>query len=373
MADDRSRLVLRVDSVVDFIRAQSIPCDSETHYSVDLQTPVVGAVHASRRSAVVRSAEQSGVEVVVLERHGDQGPAVGCAVDGGDQGPDAGDIERVLESFRLRPRHFADPVQGIEATIAIAQQAVAKVGVDRACDLFFQAEREYWQLRNDAAAIQYRAQAKLGMGWSNHDHHTYRSSRLSFSHLIRLLETLGMICRERFFAGAEAGWGAQVLEQPTARIVVFADVDMSTDEVLGDFAHAGLTDSVERGTVGLWCHLHGEAVLQAGMHHLECQFNFDAARELLAAQGAESLQPFTNFAFLRQSFTRGQTWPVAEDRIATAKARGWINDEQAERFRTLGATGSHLEVLERNDGYKGFNQTGISDIIARTDPRKIHT
>jgi hypothetical protein len=35
-----------------------------------------------------------------------------------------------------------------------------------------------------------------------------------------------------------------------------------------------------------------------------------------------------------------------------------------------GAIGSHLENLERNDGYKGFNQTGVSDIIARTDPRK---
>ena len=36
----------------------------------------------------------------------------------------------------------------------------------------------------------------------------------------------------------------------------------------------------------------------------------------------------------------------------------------------LGAIGSHLENLERNDGYKGFNQHGVSDIISRTDPRK---
>jgi hypothetical protein len=28
-----------------------------------------------------------------------------------------------------------------------------------------------------------------------------------------------------------------------------------------------------------------------------------------------------------------------------------------------------LEILERNDGYKGFNQTGISEIITATDPR----
>ena len=34
-----------------------------------------------------------------------------------------------------------------------------------------------------------------------------------------------------------------------------------------------------------------------------------------------------------------------------------------------GAVGSHLENLERHDGYKGFNQHGVSDIIKRTDAR----
>jgi len=38
--------------------------------------------------------------------------------------------------------------------------------------------------------------------------------------------------------------------------------------------------------------------------------------------------------------------------------------------RREGALGSYLEILERNDGYKGFNQTGVSDIIGCTDPRK---
>ncbi len=45
--------------------------------------------------------------------------------------------------------------------------------------------------------------------------------------------------------------------------------------------------------------------------------------------------------------------------------------EQADRFRREGALGSHMEILERNDGYKGFNQTGISEIITRTDPRRV--
>ena len=37
------------------------------------------------------------------------------------------------------------------------------------------------------------------------------------------------------------------------------------------------------------------------------------------------------------------------------------------------AIGSHLENLERNDGYKGFNQQGVSEIITNTDPRKLAT
>ena len=40
------------------------------------------------------------------------------------------------------------------------------------------------------------------------------------------------------------------------------------------------------------------------------------------------------------------------------------------QFREQGTIGSHLENLERNDGFKGFNQTGVSEIIAATDPRK---
>ena len=42
----------------------------------------------------------------------------------------------------------------------------------------------------------------------------------------------------------------------------------------------------------------------------------------------------------------------------------------AEQFRTGGAIGSHLENLERNDGFKGFNQAGVNEIIRATDPRQ---
>jgi hypothetical protein len=153
--------------------------------------------------------------------------------------------------------------------------------------------------------------------------------------------------------------------------VIFADVDLTPDEVAGDFAHQPFGEcELGLGTVGLWCELHGEAFLEAGMHHLECQFDFDAARAQLAALGVETMAPFTDFSYLRQAFTRGELWPVDPQRIQRLLDAGQITAEQATRFRHEGALGSHMEILERNDGYKGFNQTGISEIITRTDPRR---
>ena len=49
---------------------------------------------------------------------------------------------------------------------------------------------------------------------------------------------------------------------------------------------------------------------------------------------------------------------------------GAIAREKAEEFRRRGAIGSHLEVLQRDDGYKGLNQSGINVIIRETDPRR---
>jgi hypothetical protein len=161
-----------------------------------------------------------------------------------------------------------------------------------------------------------------------------------------------------------------VLEQPTAGVIIFADVDLSPDELFEDFAHEGLSPRDQLGTVGLWCALHGEAFLEAGMHHLECQFDFDALKHQLEShEGVRVMRPFTNFPYLRQAFTEGETWRVRPERIEKLLHAGRITDEQAKQFREKGALGSHLENLERNEGFKGFNQTGVSEIIARTDPR----
>jgi len=285
------------------------------------------------------------------------------------------DARDTFSVFQDRPRGESDVVSDFAATSQRIDSAAQQRGTDWACDLFFAAEREYWMSRNHAARVQHERQQQLGLGWGNHDHHTYRSSRSCFHLLVAALEQLGLECRERFYAWQESGWGAQLMENPRTWIDVLADVDLSPEEITGDFAHhplppRGETNADELGTVGLWCALHGESFLRAGMHHLECQFDFDEAREQLAAAGVETMAPFTDFPHLRQAFTAGQMWPVAEERLAPLVDSAKITAQQADQFRDSGALGSHLEILERNDGYKGFNQTGVSDIIGRTDPRK---
>jgi len=349
-----------------------IRCEA-LHDAVAALAPILGLPRVAdddiigQRGGPFRSARlntQGGADLLLVERHGH--PSNNPIEVSNDQIVAAAEH---LEVFRRRGRTAGEG--GFEVAAQLFAAAADDIGRDWACDLFFAAERDYWQSRNHAARVQHERQDKLGLGWANHDHHTYRSSRAAFSHLISTLEQMGFHCRERFYAGREAGWGAQVLEQPECRVVIFADVDLSPEELVADFAHEPLADRDELGTVGLWCELHGEAFLEAGMHHLESQFDFDAARSQLAALGIETMAPFTDFPFLRQAFTRGETWPVNPRRIERLQAQGSITTEQADRFRREGALGSHMEILERNDGYKGFNQTGVSEIITRTDPRLI--
>lgn len=352
----RDQLFLKVDSVSDFVAANRRR----------FRFHVAGMPLDFVRTATIN--DQSPVTFGVIERHG-------CHPT---KTPPVSDQETrlalldVRESFLNRERRSESDEAAFAETRRLIDSAISRLGRDLTCDAFFQAERAYWQSGNRAGRIQYMRQQALGLGWGNHDHHTYRSSRENFHRLIGLLETLGFECRERFYAGADAGWGAQVLQHPVCGIVIFADVDLDPAEITGDIAHEPLPPRDKLGTIGLWCALHGEAVLQAGMHHLECQFDFDHARSQLADCGIGCMKPFTDFPWLRQCFTDGEIWNVDPERINRAAGNGWITPEQAERFRRDGAVGSHLEVLERNDGYRGFNQTGINEIILKTDPRSLN-
>jgi hypothetical protein len=352
-------VAIKVDSVAAFSRAH------------DLGLEIVGYAMGPYRIGRVPGERTT---LAVVERRGYLGfePFPGELARDGRMKPHAArDSMAALDLWRARRRRFDDDAEGFDATEATLERVIELAGsTDLACHLVFEAEREYWQSRNTAARVQKARQDRLGLGWANHDHHTFRCSRQFFPRLIRMFTRLGFQLRESFHAGAHAGWGAQIVEHPVTGVVIFADLDLAPEEATEDFAHHALPDLPRPGTVGLWVALHGESILEAGMHHLEAQFDFDYLRDGLKAEaGIETMKPFSDFPFLRQAFTAGERWRVSKHRADRALANGWINQEQYEKFTREGTIGSHLENLERREGFKGFNQQAVSAIIAATDPR----
>lgn len=328
-----------------------------------LQAKPEGDPRSRYRRVVI--AEENGTRLDAVERRGYRG-FVPAPLKRGE----LASILTVSELFHTRPRQLADDAEGFVIANRRLNQALKLVGRDVACHLFFESERAYWENRNRAARVQKFRQDALGLGWGNHDHHTFRCSRRHFADLNQFLGKLGFEKRERFYAGAEAGWGAQVSEQPVTNIVIFADVDLTPAETEIDFSVKKLPATPALGTVGLWVGLHGESFLDAGMHHLEARFDFNSLRDQLAQQGVNTMKPFSDFEFLRQAFTEGERWPVRRERAERLLNAGQITREQCEQFLQNGAIGSHLENLQRHGGFKGFNQKAVSVIISATDPRK---
>ena len=350
---DQVALFCSVDQIADFLMAWG-----HSHSQIE------GAPFGCYRRCLV--SKKGWASLWVVERRGTQGlhPTE-------ERGEELKLYLEVMEAWQKRARAFEDESLAIGAAIQLARWMVEQVGVDRAAWSVLEVERRYWQMRNRAGQIQKNRQDRLGMGWANHDHHTFRSSRKNFPKLVSLFECLGFTCRERFYAGEEAGWGAQVMENPACRLVLFLDVDLSPEEIRADFAHTPLEELDALGTIGLWCGLHGDSILQGGMHHLEAQFMFDELTQDLSTAGINMMGAFSNFSFLRQAFTEGERWAVLPERVEKLVRTGRISEAQAQKFLREGAIGSHLENLQRRSGYKGFNQHNVSSIIRRTDPRLI--
>ena len=348
-----SVITLRPEFVADFVARHHLPAEIE------------GEPFSQFRRALVN--EENGTRVEAVERRAYRGFLTSPLKPG-----QLAVILKMKEIWKTRRRLFANDADGIALAKHLLKESIRLVGRDQTCQIYFEEERAYWENRNRAARIQKFRQDQLGLGWGNHDHHTFRSSRQFFVDLNEFLLALGFEKRERYYAGAEAGWGAQISEQSLVGITVFADVDLMPDETQLDFSSHRLPSAPKLGTVGLWVGLHGESFLGAGMHHLEARFDYTLLREQLKAEGINTMNPFSNFEFLKQAFTEGERWPVAHARAEKLLAAKLITPEQFEKFMKEGALGSHLENLQRHGGFKGFNQKSVSAVIAATDPRHEH-
>lgn len=321
-----------------------------------------GDIYGPYRKAVISA--QGDYIFSAVERRGFRGFLVH------EKTNDIQEYRQALETFFCRQRYYESLEGAMEATQKLIEDTCKRLSPSRVTDAFFRAERMYWERRNRAGKIQKARQDRLGLGWGNHDHHTYRSSRENFTRLIKIFETLGFICREQFFAGEEAGWGAQILEHPECNLVLFTDIDLLKEERDVNFTRYGLKQTTHRGTVGLWVELHGESILQAGLHHLAARFDFEKLRTDLKQQNITTMNPFSYFKFLKQAFIEGEIWRADGTRLDRLLEKGSLTKAQYETFLKDGALGGHLENVQRTQGFKGFNQHSVSAIIKATDPRK---
>lgn len=345
-------VVVSVESIADFLNVRG------------LSSTIEGSILSGyRRSTIVT---ENDAALVVAERRGV------TTMEPSYLDPVSQEKYRLAEEkWMTRPRAMQDETECMHQTLRVAEEIIGMVGQDSAAWIVLSVERKYWQSKNLAAQLQKNRQDRLGMGWANHDHHTFRSSRKRFSELVRLFEMLGFHCRERYYAGQEAGWGAQVMENPRCNLVLFLDVDLAPNELEIDFAHHLLPEIETLGTIGLWTALHGDSILKAGMHHLEAQFLFEELTNDLNHLGVLMMQPFSAFPYLKQAFTAGEVWQVDPKKVERLYEEKMISKEQKEKFLNYGAIGSHLENLQRREGYKGFNQKNVSVIIKKTDPRHL--
>ena len=138
-------VVLKVDSVADFLAANQI------------EAAVEGAPFAPLRRAVI--AKTGSAVLSVAERRGAWRWTA-----------EARDVEKSLcaaehfEEFRRRKRRLEEEADGFNHAAEMIRAAIGELGVDQTCSLFFAAEREFWQRRNQAAQVQKHRAGFAGAG-----------------------------------------------------------------------------------------------------------------------------------------------------------------------------------------------------------------
>src|SRR5206468_3139140 len=130
---DEMRLFLKVESVADFLSVWQF---GPIH-------KIEGLPLAPLRRARV-SVDQD-AELWLIERHGYSGFEVT------EFSPERLVLVlKHLDELRRRPRDCQSDSEGFDQANMLIDAAIADLGVDRVCELFFIAEREYWQRRNRA-------------------------------------------------------------------------------------------------------------------------------------------------------------------------------------------------------------------------------
>ncbi len=156
-----SVIALRPEFIGDFMACHNLAGEPE------------GEPFSRYRRVVV--AEEKGTQLEAVERRAYRGFVTAPLKSG-----ELSALIKARELWQTRPRGLPDDRQGFRVANQVLDRVLALVTRDLACQLFFEAERAYWESRNRAARVQKQRQDRLGLGWGNHDHHTFRCSREHF-------------------------------------------------------------------------------------------------------------------------------------------------------------------------------------------------
>lgn len=319
--DDRVAIGLRVESVERFLVATGI------------EARIEGAAHGPYRKARILHGRNA--TFAVVERRGWTGhtpPLLG---------------ERKLrrarlhqQIFRTRRRQFQSEQRAIAHTMRLAEAAAADLGGAWAGALFLRAEREYWATRCLPALRQHQRQLAAGVGWCTVRHHAYACSREHFSETMRTFEALGHAHAGLARSQENANWGAMVFDASGQAPRTLLCLDLAAREHALSAADAALSPLTWLGPPGLWCGLHGESVLEAGLCLLSAAYDLGAlAGALDFSRGGENRH--------RRLTLRVEPSAVDPRRVAVLERARYIPRQQAELHSMLGAVGAQFEVVHQ--------------------------
>ena len=257
------------------------------------------------------------------------------------------------QTFRTRRRSFRTADSGLSETLRLVLAAVSDLGAAWACDLFLRAEREYWQRRCTAGCLQSRRQESAGIGWSNIDHYGYVASRQHVAQTIDLFVALGFEPSDVISSG---DWASQLLRHVTLDACVAVDADLGPRERPEDIGKSPVKPLIWHGPAGLWSALHGEGLLEGGLHRLACRFDRTAIARILRADAVDLLAPTSSRAAFFQQHTAAEVQPVDPKRVARLERAEFLSADEARLFAHEGALGSQMVIVERNDGFTGHDQ-----------------
>ncbi len=244
--------------------------------------------------------------------------------------------------FRTRRRQFQNIERALAYTLRLSQAAAADLGPQWAGALFARAEREYWQTRSALASTPHRRQRAAGVGWCTTANLSYASSRAHLPKLIQILETLGYRHRATLVRRRDAlDWAALPFDPPPGAPIIRVHFDLAPYETVDEVLRGATAPLTWHGRPGIWCALHGESILEAGLHGLSARYDPACARLL----STNDYQARSSGDCQDDLPTFWEHRPVSPGRADALEREGYLPPLQTENYRLLGAGASYFSAV----------------------------